>query len=508
MCVWLPDWPLQRIRSAQPELENRPLVLYANAGHGGLRVVTCCRSAAKRGIVPGMPLAEAKGLFDTARRSRSEPLFVLHEPETDRSALRELSIDCGRFSPTVGIEEPDSLLLDLTGCAHLFGGERRLSHQVFRDFLRRRLSVRTAIAETIGTAWAVAHFGTDRAAIISSGQQTSALGPLPISALRLSAAVSETLRELSIRRIEQLQALPRDSFASRFGPELSLRLDQAWGKVAEFIVPVQLPEPIETRWEFEHPAGDRRSLQSALGRLIEQITETLSASGQGAQQLEVHLVGATKQQTSFTVGLLRPCQSASHLMKLVRTRLERITLTEEITGLRLKTTVTARIESRQNRLFDTGDNPDGERELAQLIDRLSNRVGKQRVVHPRLCPDAQPEFAVRWEPLLDVNPVPNQEQFPWPRTWSASSRPLRLHTEPRAVEVTSVVPDGPPLRLFWNQAAYTVTRCWGPERIETGWWRARPIRRDYYRVETESGQRFWLFRRIGRGDWFLHGEFE
>ncbi|MFQ5734844.1 MAG: DNA polymerase Y family protein [Planctomycetaceae bacterium] len=517
MCVWLPNWPLQRIRSAQPEHRDRAIVLYRDAGRGGLRVVTCCRAAGRRGIVAGMPLAEAKGTIPPTRRSQAQPLFVLHEPREDEAALRRLAVWCRRFSPLVGIEpvgiepagleEPDSLLLDLSGCAHLFGGERRLFRQLSRSLGGWGASVRIAVADTIGAAWAVAHFGRDRTTVVPPGEQAAALRSLPVQSLRLPATAVETLHELDICRVEQLQALPRGGLAPRFGPEPARRLDQALGNVAEQIEPVRPPEPIEAGIKFEHPAGNRRALEAALRRLVERIAEKLSASGQGAQQLEVHLV-ETKRETRFTVGMLRPCRSASYLMELVQTQLERTTIRGDVAEIRVKTTATARLSSYQDRLFDSGENPGGQHELAQLIDRLSNRLGNRRVVRPVPRPDAQPEFAVRWEPLLKPNGQPESQQLATFNARPASARPLRLRTEPLAVEVVSVVPEGPPIRFFGKAGVHMIARCWGPERIETGWWRDRHVRRDYYRVETASGRRFWLFRRIDQGDWFLHGEFE
>ena len=172
MCVWLPSWPLQKMNYEQPEHRKRTLVLYADSGPNGLRVVTCCQRAAECGVVPGIPLAEAQGLLSTSRRSQShEPRFVRHEPSDDQTALNKLAGWCQRFGPVVGVEEPDSLLLDVTGrkvpesstgCVHLFGGERRLSRQVEQDFRRWGFFVRVAIADTIGAAWAAATLRNNR----------------------------------------------------------------------------------------------------------------------------------------------------------------------------------------------------------------------------------------------------------------------------------------------------------------------------------------------------------
>lgn len=501
MCVWFPNWPLQRIQSTQPEHKAKTLVLYADAKRRGWQVVACCSSASAWGVVPGMSVAEAKGLLGTARRSEPEPLFVAHDPEADLAALRKLAIWCQRFTPVVGLEGTDNLLLDLTGCTHLFGGEHRFARRLHRHLVRWDLFFRTAIADTVGAAWAVAHFREENSSIVLPHRQVVALQSLPVASLRLPDSATTALMEFDIRTIEQLQALPRASLPSRFGPEVTRRLDQALGTMEERIAPERPPEPVRVSQNFEDSISDRRTLEFVLDRLIEQLVEKLSKIQRGVQQLEVILFDGSQQAVTFVVGTLRPTQSVEHLRELVRTRWEQIVSPRNVTGIQLEAAAVSTLGTHQDRLFDTGENPGGEREFAKLVDRLSSRLGKQRVVRPRYVPDAQPERSVRWEPVLETETA---SLSPLVKTL----RPLRLLNPPLAVEVTSVVPDGPPIRCFWENRSHTVARCWGPERIETGWWRERHIRRDYYRIETESGQRFWLFRNLELGDWFLHGEFE
>jgi protein ImuB len=88
-----------------------------------------------------------------------------------------------------------------------------------------------------------------------------------------------------------------------------------------------------------------------------------------------------------------------------------------------------------------------------------------------------------------------------------NTRPLFLKA-PRSVAVVSIFPGGSPQRFEWRDRHYLVERSWGPERIETGWWRGDDIRRDYFIVEATTGERFWLFRNLIDGSWFLHGAFE
>jgi protein ImuB len=450
-----------------------------------------------------MSLAEAEGLLESSRRARP-PAFIQHRPDDDLAALSKLADWCQRFSPVVGIEGSDSLMLDLTGCTHLFGGERRFARRFCRAIEHLGLSVRTAVANTIGTAWGVANFGNETMVVTASGQQDAVLAALPIAALRLPETVVQTLQELDVRRIEQLRTLPRASLPSRIGPDVARRLDQALGNTPELTAPVRLPQPAEASWEGEHPASDRRELEAVLQRLVEQVVDELAAGRDGVQRLEIRLSSTNKRDVELTVGLLHASRSIPHLMSLVRAKLERLTLDGEIARVQLIVAATAPMASHQARLFACANDSADLRELERLIDLLNNRLGPQRVVRPRLCPDPQPEFAVEWTPLLETDSGQQAAEFDLP----ALPRPLRLLDPPRPIQVTSIVPDGPPIRLFRNTETLPITRCWGPERIETGWWRGGAVRRDYYSVETECGCRLWLYRRIEQGDWFLHGEFE
>lgn len=470
-----------------------------------------------------MPLAEAKGLLER-RGSRSQTAYTLSpdEPAEDGEALRKLAHACERFSPVVGMEEsprPESLLLDVTGCGSLFGGEENLLASIARDFRRWGWSVRLALADTIGAAWAVAHAGAKTAQIVPPGEQEKILRPLRIESLRLPDDAVDSLRQLGIERIEQLQALPASCLPARFGPEVLRRLAQALGNVAELIVPERPCEPIEAERSFEFPTSHRPLLETVIQEQIERIVERLRPHSQGVQRLWIQFKDPVGEITAVSIGTLWPSDSAAHLWELVRLRLGTVRLTREVETVRLRATVVASLESAQPEIFDSGERRDDRCRLAQLVDRLSNRLGEKGVLRPRWQADHQPERASRLEPFLESSPgrrnlktkgkakqTPAEPETLLERL--SRFRPVRLKARPIAVKVMSAVPDGPPVRFWRGDCEYTVGRFWGPERIETGWWRSSSVRRDYYRIETASGQQFWLFRRLHRGDWFLQGAFE
>ncbi len=581
---------------------------------GDWQVAHCAPAAVEAGVRPGMPLAEAQAMLERLGLAH----FAQHDPQADGKLLQSLAGWCSRYSPLVGMEqtdEPSTLFCDVTGCAPLFGGEEQMAEQIVHDFERVGYRVRVALADTPGAAWAVAHFGqvtqsgrhtpcvefaphsprpqdvggtlvtpsqpfvwtevhptkihgtrsvpsTLAPIVIPPGEQSAALFPLPIAALRLPDKIIDTLHELGIRQIGQLQKLPRHSLPARFGPCVLERLDQALGRMEELILPVPPAEPIEARWSFEEPTADRSALESVLLRLIGEIAETLIVRQEGAQRLVCRLVCTGAEPIRLTIGAVHPTAAAEHLCDLVRLHLERITLAGEVLAVEVKVVFTGPLETHQREMFDSGMSRDGERQLAVLLDRLSSRLGEKSVLRPRLHPDSQPEYASRLVVALasgarapirrelappggfktrgrncklkiekcklkngiggDVARRDSQIYSSQPAEVGTTSdeapdyqyisgpavRPLCLKPRPVPIAVISIMPDGPPIRFRLHGGEHTVWQNWGPERIETGWWRETVVERDYFRVETSTGQRFWLFRQNDSSQWFLHGEFE
>jgi protein ImuB len=516
-------------------------VLYSDSPRGGLQVVSCSQRAADKDVSPGMPLAEARGILEKGQKSevgsqQKPPAFQRHDPRADLAAFRQLAASCQCFSPCCGVEEsesPESLLLDITGCEHLFGGEEHLAKQLAQQFDQQGYVARIAIAGTVGAAWASAHYQDSKdlnrrkrseqrnhpssCSVTSVSSCSKSITSLQIEALRLPTHIIQTLHELDIRYVAQLQALPRASLASRFGDQVAKRLDQATGHREELITPVQLPQPIEATWSFEEPINDRNTLQAVIRHLLDQITLQLETHQQGVRSLLVYLGTEKRQDSSFTVGLVRPRSSARHLYELIEMQFERLTLPAAVGKVLLRAITTTSLLQRQHNLLRDQESEPDNRDRAALVERLSSRLGEEAVLQPKLYPDAQPEYAFRLEATVgrgqrsEVRSQKNREHSRsdfWTLTTDLSSaRPLHIESAPIAIQVVSVISDGPPARFYWQEQDHRVARCWGPERLETGWWRDRHVRRDYYRVETNSGEQFWIFRRLDRGDWFLQGTF-
>jgi protein ImuB len=411
----------------------------------------------------------------------------------------------------VGVEDgerPESLLLDITGCGPFFKGERALATRLLTDLHRQRYGTRIAIADTIGTAWAIAHTSGEELVIVPTGAQAEALCPLRVESLRLSDATLKLLHQFDTWRVGQLLALPRADLPCRFGGDVVRRIDQALGIVPEVVTPEPNAEPLECSWVCEPPLADRRTIEAILEHLLQQILDRLRPRLLGIERLLGYLRTVDGTSVSLRVGLLQASASSQYLMSLVRAHCERLQVPGEVSEIRLRAAAVKPLARCQTQLFELEVGANRWHQLPVLIERLSSRLGEKAVLRPRLWPDAQPEYAWRCEPWLRQDLSARQRGGIRPRTAAlAQPRPTCVKARPVEIVVVSIIPGGPPLRFEWQQQSHIVVHTWGPERVETGWWRGSDVRREYYVVETTTGQRFWLFRTLDVERWFLHGTF-
>ena len=510
LCLWFPHWPVQRLQNARPELKRRLIAVYEQ--RQGLRVV----ASNHPDVHPGLPLAEATG----TQHERYDPL-------ADLATLQRVAEWCEQFSPLVAIEQPttyfdrpECLFLDITGLAQVFHSETALAERICRAFARRNLELRLAIADTLGMAWGLAHFSDALVCIAQRGNQAR-FAALPVAALRLPPAMIDVLAELGIVRVEQLLALPRAGLAARLGAELIDRLDQALGDKAELLEPHRAEPDIVVTRQFEFPLEKRPTIEAVLAPLMEEVAAKLAARQHGAIQIECTLHCPQHDSLKLLVSLFEASCDPQHLFALLQMRLERAVLPGPVGSLQLAVLHSARLVCRQQELFAAGQNH--EREQSLLIDRLSGRLGREAVVRAELVADAQPEYAYRYEPLAGKKRIVRASPTKAKRSKKTHTdakeetqpadknvrplpdRPLLLEPRPIPLDVVAVAPAGPPMQFRWQGEQHRTRRSWGPERIQTGWWRGRYIRRDYYRVESDQGPHYWLFRSGGK--WFLHGIF-
>ncbi len=517
--LWIPNWPLARRLAAEPALADEPVVVHESHARGGEYVVGCSPLATRLGVQPGMSVAEATAIVGRSRptqgqrKSHSQALVLLPaDPVADRAALVELGHACDRFSPVVAVEEgptPEGLVFDITGLAPLFGSEQRLAEQIAAAMTERRYPTRLAIADTPAAARAVACYAPhpNSIQIVPPGEVSPALMPLPVAALQLPETVVDLLGQLGIDGIGQLLQLPRHGLQSRFGNQLLRRLDQAFGHTQELLTPLARPATLTAQWNFEIATDHPDTVTAILGALLKRLTHPLASQDHGVTAFSCQFDYEHGPPTVLEVGLYRPTASAEYLLQLLEPHRERNPLTERVAGITVTITATAPMSDRQLQLFDHGRTSDDHPALATLIDRLCGRLGRQAVLRPRLSAETEPELATLFQPLVGT-PSPTRRTVQKRPLLKPLERPLRLLPRPLRVEVTSD-PQGRPRQFVAHGTLHTIARAWGPERLETGWWRKRTrgIRRDYYRVETTTGSRYWLFEDLKVGSWFVHGEF-
>lgn len=518
LCLWFPAWPVQRRMIDHPELAGQALAVHAAVARRGRRVVACSSAAAARGVRLQMPLSEAA----TMRRNKTTPLHLLpHEPEKDGERLAELAEYCERFSPLVGWQTtdtqamtpetgPDCLLLDVTGVAAHFGGEAALAERVVKSLGRRGCHSCAAVAGTIGAAWGAAHYddhgqpaAPPHRCVAEAGSEAALLANRPPAALRLGDETLGLLTQLGIQCNRQLAALPRSSLSSRLGDEPLRRWDQAVGAAPESIVAHRPAAQFAVTERLDAPVVSSAHIETLVCQLAERLAQQLRAAGHGADLLQCRLDSVHGQATHLRIGLFEPSDEAEHFQELLRLQLESLSegrrragpLQEGVERIELRAVQASRLVRRQQRLFQGAH--DHSRPAARLVDRLRQRLGGDRVFRPRLRADAQPERAYQAEAVGQAD-SDDQTALLLPL-----HRPLAL-SEPQQLTVFSWN-DELPREFSWDGRLVEVLRHWGPERIETGWWRGRSIRRDYYRVELRTGERLWLFRQLNNRQWFLHG---
>jgi len=464
-------------------------------------------AALKAGIRIGQTLAQARALVPD-----------LHVEDEDRPALvkaqQALSNWCQFLSPLSAPDGEDGIWIDSSGCDHLHGGERPMAGTL-RDQLRARgYHARIGLADTAGAAHALARYGNgacDGPVIAPCGRHQERLDPLPVQALRLDKSVCLSLHKLGLHDIGTLRRAPRAPLARRFGTTALLRLDQAMGLQAEPINPVFPVEAIQHRETFVEPIGTAEAIATVIARLVAGIVPQLDQRGRGARQLDLFCERVDEAVQALRVGTSTPVRAEAPLIKLLCDQIETIQPGFGIEATRLVVSQDEHLRDGQTESLSASEDRDGD--LSGFIDHVRNRYGAQSVTRLAHVATHIPERSQR---QLTPDTVPRDQRLetwpdcPWPR-------PTRLFDPVRPIRTMSLLPDHTPEAFSWNRKRYRIVRSDGPERLHGEWWHSADefcTARDYWHVETEEGEHFWLFRKgaddfkgSGDGAWFLHGIF-
>ncbi len=507
LSLWLCRLPTDRIVRARGESPETPLVVYGKRGNAEL-IVAVDAAAERLGLSSGLALAQARAMHPGIKA-------IAEDAEADAMLLESIAEWCLRYTPLVAVDTPDGLTLDIGGCTHLYGGEDALIVDLAARLERASFAFHIAVASSIGAAWAAAHYGTP--ASYPSGAERDLLSPLPLSALRLDGATVAGLARVGLKRIGDIIDLPRAPLAARFGTDLLRQLDRALGIEYEPLNPRLPVAPYVAEQRFAEPIAREEDVLGTVERLASRLKVALERRGDGVRRIELTLFRTDGALRRIAAGCSRPLRDPADIHALFSERLA--ALADEFDPgfgfdiARLSVLVAEPSPPEQIGIGNAEDAADVDR----LVDRLSARLGAQRV-RKLIAQDSHiPEIAACSVPA-QMNTDPGWQAF---RQFRAEAdlapRPLRLLQKPEPIEAVAEVPDGPPLRFRWRRALHEVIAAEGPERIEGVWWSEHggPAR-DYFRVEDTSGLRFWLFRAglyrdLAQGaaapTWFLHGTY-
>lgn len=459
--------------------------MLAAPGNGGPRLAAVDARAATLGLYPDQTLADARARVPALQ---AEPA----DTAGDAAALGRLADWCRRYTPWAASDGEDGLILEITGCAHLFDGETALIADLEHRLTQGGVNLRVAVANTPGAAWAWARFGDT--AILANGDSEPKLRPLPIQALRLPTETADGLWRLGLRSIGHLLDLPRGPLAKRFGPEILQRLDRTLGRESEPINPRRPAPQWRVRLSFPDGIGLRDDIDRALDQLLITLGTTLEKESLGVRRLELGFYRLDGSAQFLAVGTSQPTREVRHLRRLFAEKLETVDPGFGIETMMLEAFVTEELVPRQTGL-STAPDVDGNR--AALIDRLQNRLGARAVYRAALRESHSPERA--------MTPV---RALARPRSVAPVTppRPVRLFARPERIEAQ--VRGGPaPDSFRWRRVEHRVTASRGPERLEPEWWRGAPLdeSRDYFWLQDGEGRRFWVYRE--KSAWFLQGLF-
>ncbi len=558
--MWLPDWPLTRLhraRRAEPLAADAPFVLVDKTVHG-LRLACVNAAARAHGLEAGLRFADAKARLPALTYEEMDPL-------ADAAALEGLAGWMIRFSPLVALDGADGLMLEVTGCAHLYGGEAEMLTHISERLARHHIRAQLGLAGTQGAAWAIARH---RAGVCLASDETRiGLAALPVAGLRLTGEALVLLRRFGLVQIGQLYGIDRKALARRFrsaeaAGAVLLRLDQALGQRAEPLDPLT-PLPARTaRLNCPEPIGSTQAVELGLERLAVMLCDELAKSGQGARGFALHAFRVDGAVSSIATTTAQAIRTPEHIIRLLSEKLDEIDPGFGIDVLLLEARRTGAMDiSAQALSGDLAANATDIAAVSALVDRIRAKLGEDRVRLPVAINSHIPERAEA-RPRFEAGAFGAEAAtVPMP----VGPRPIRLFDPPERVEVLASVPDGPPVRFVWRRLTRRIVRADGPERIAPEWWRhqpaapapvpdeaeakwltpkldpradaeliakararlqappeaeaSQPVRalpraRDYYRIEDETGHRYWVFRdglyndkRGGAPDWYVQGQF-
>jgi len=505
LALWFPFLPADRLRRAHGGLAPEVPLAFTGKVKGALRLTAVDQAARSLGLEPGMALADA--------RARVPMLEAVEEDQAaDRAWLERLANGCVRYTPMVALDPPHGLILDVTGCAHLFGGERGLAADIEARMVKLSTTVRLALAGTPRAAHALARYQA-----LPAKDEAAAIRRLPVAALELEPEATQGLLRAGLKTIGELAKRSLATIAARFGAEAATALRELLGEATRPIEPHVLIAPIIAERRFADPVARTEHALRVLGELAAEAAWQLEQRQEGGRRFEAAFFRSDGLVRPLGIETSQPTRDRALIIRLMSERIEG--LNDPIDPgfgfdlIRLSVPVTEPLAVTQLRLEGGAAK---EAEVAALIDRLSNRLGRNRVQRLVAQDTHIPEQMQLALPAVEAKA---RTHWPKPQPGEPPLRPLHLFDPPQPIQVMALVPDGPPKHFRWRRKLHLIKRFEGPERIASEWWKRKDgaversaLTRDYYRVEDARGRRFWVFRHglfEERPDpkWYLHGLF-
>lgn len=494
IAIWFRHLKTDWIMRHQSHLKAIPFALQL-PDHGHMRITEVSAKAKTVGIHAGMVVADAKVIYPNIE-------ILDDKPELASKLLTKLCHWSIRYTPVAAVDLPDGLLLDITGCAHLWGGEQPYLRSIIDKLKSFGYHVRAAMADTAGAAWAIARYGKLRAIIPPDGQ-AEAIMPLPPAALRLHIPVLERLYKLGFYQVKSFINMPRSVLRRRFGEHLPAQLDYALGNQEETVHSIEPMEPYYERLPCVEPISTRKGIEIALQTLLDAICKRLQAEGKGIRTASFKGYRVDYKTEQITIRTNHPTHHAAHLFKLFELKVGNM---KPALGIELFTLEAQQVEDVTilQETFWTVNSSLESKAIAELIDALESKFGNGTV--RRYLPDEHhlPERSIKLSRSLGEQPA---------KQWSVDKwRPMQLLREPQPIEVTAPIPDYPPMNFRYRNTLHIIKKADACERIEAEWWMDGGLHRDYYIVEDAAGKRYWVFRlghyqATATPSWFIHGFF-
>jgi len=492
----------KRLTAPPPE---DPAMLLVTTSQGVQHVAACCERAERAGVRSGMTLAHARSLLNDTD-VHVEPFT----PERDAGRLRQLARWALRLAPCVAPDHPDGLLMDITGCERLFGGEHRHLGLIATSFDRIHFPARLTAAPTFGSAWALARYGKERISIIGNESVHAALASLPVAALRLDWEIQIALFEVGITTIGELLDLPREQLAARFGTGILQRIDQVFGRMAEHLDFIEPESPLIVSLTADEPVKQYESIERAVETLLSELLVELTKRDKGVQHFEIVFNRSGSEPQRLSIRLTHASRNRMHLWTLIRPRLECMDISHGVEEVTMKVLRSARLSHEQLAFLPGSGSAQQEAHvsaLGELLDQLSARLGREAVCFIEPVQTHVPEHAFVPRGFVTVAAIDRKRPYHEGEPTVVGSRPSRLFAVPDPAQVFSIVPDGPPAWIRWRGREYVVLHSAGPERLALPWWNgSQRAARDYYDVQLPHGGWLWVYRELETGRWFVHGE--